>query len=395
MITAGWHSPLEYPYCWLAQSIRIVGLFFLAVGLFLKLGSDLYKGQLKQVEEAIESASKNSGAGEIDITLDLGSIVEPVAYTLIGIGVLVLAICIFGCCGACYKIKCLLVTYFVIVLVMMAGEIVLVVLLTSYPSVLKTSLASALKSGIQSDYEGITGKNLNSVAWNVVMQQFKCCGVENYKDFNGASKWNYNYTSVCGNSCILQTPMMCCKTLPSGRTEYDYACATNPMTENNYMNSGCLDAVWNPYLGNTLYIGQALGLPLLLQGIFVMLSIVILCDGRCTSCKHDKSDKQQNNDKNTDSGDSNNNKQENSNDKGGDNMFTSRDMETSGEISINGAAGLTKAAETSKMKHNSMKYVTKNQTYPEPKMASYLQKYFRYSRFSRFRSNRNKIYPTP
>ncbi|KAL3886987.1 hypothetical protein ACJMK2_026943 [Sinanodonta woodiana] len=372
----------------------IVGLLFLAVGLFLKFGSDLYKGQLKQVEEAIEKASKNSGAGEIDITLDLGSIVEPVSYTLIGIGVLILAICIFGCCGACYKIKCLLVIYVVIVLAMVAGEITLVILFTSYASVLKTPLASALKSGIQSEYQGITGTNLNSVAWNVIMQQFKCCGAENYNDFTEASKWNRDYTSVCGNTCILKTPMTCCKTLPSSNTVSDYACATNPTTENNYMNDGCLDAVWNPYLGNTLYIGLAFGLPLLLQSMLVLFSIVILCDGRST-CNKVKSEQKQNDEKRPESVDSNKNKPENSNDKDANISVKSDDREVSGEISIVGAAGLAKAAEMSAMNHNSKKYVAKNQTSPEPKMASYLRKYFIYSPLSRFRSKINKIYPKP
>ena len=58
--------------------------------------------------------------------------------------------------------------------------------------------------------------------------QAKCCGVDGYTDFTGASQWIITYPPI-----TLQTPLSCCKTLPSST---DFSCASAPTTSNNYLN---------------------------------------------------------------------------------------------------------------------------------------------------------------
>ena len=66
--------------------------------------------------------------------------------------------------------------------------------------------------------------------------QFKCCGANDYTDFTGATQWTFNYTGTVCN-CVLDTPLSCCKTLPSGSTATDFSCSTTPTDTNNYLNT--------------------------------------------------------------------------------------------------------------------------------------------------------------
>jgi hypothetical protein len=62
----------------------------------------------------------------------------------------------------------------------------------------------------------------------------KCCGVDNYEDFTGASNWITDYTSNTP-SVTLKTPLACCKTLP---TSEDFSCAgSSASSTDNYLNT--------------------------------------------------------------------------------------------------------------------------------------------------------------
>ena len=56
-----------------------------------------------------------------------------------------------------------------------------------------------------------------NIVCNFSLLQMGCCGVESYRDFTGASNWPVNFPPYA-----LQTPLACCKTLP---TSSDYTCA--------------------------------------------------------------------------------------------------------------------------------------------------------------------------
>ena len=56
-----------------------------------------------------------------------------------------------------------------------------------------------------------------NIVCNFSLLQMGCCGVESYRDFTGASNWPVNFPPYA-----LQTPLACCKTLPSSS---DYTCA--------------------------------------------------------------------------------------------------------------------------------------------------------------------------
>ncbi|KAK3594612.1 hypothetical protein CHS0354_015002 [Potamilus streckersoni] len=182
----------------------LIGLAGFCGGLVVKFGSSIYEAQITPIETSIENSVSSSGLGIVHINLDIAAILEPFSFTLIFSGLLIFVLCIFGCCGVCYKVEAMLISF-------------------------QDSLKSSLKSGIKADYRGLNGTNLVSMGWNVVMQNMNCCGVDSYEDFTGAENWITSYTFGM-TTYNLVTPLGCCKELPSS---IDLFCASSPNDDNN------------------------------------------------------------------------------------------------------------------------------------------------------------------
>jgi len=126
-----------------------------------------------------------------------------IAFCVLG-GVM-LIISFLGCCGALKNIKFLLVFYSFILLLILLAEIGLGIYAGVFGSNLKQNLTPVLLSSIQDEYMGdMSNKSLSSVAWDAIMYNVQCCGVNNYTDFNQ----NNNVWTSRSNETI---PRACCK----------------------------------------------------------------------------------------------------------------------------------------------------------------------------------------
>ncbi|KAK3587689.1 hypothetical protein CHS0354_042474 [Potamilus streckersoni] len=251
------------------------GFGFFISGVVIRFGSGSYKTELKPIEDSIETSLMKSGFGSKDINVDLGPILQPVALILIGFGVLIIVMCFLGCCGSCHKIHSLLIVYAVAVIILLLEEITLLIILFGVPSLIQNPLRNILKADVRSNYKGFNGTDNLSMTWNVVMQKSKCCGVDSYTDFTGATGWVVNYSYV-GSGYILKTPLACCRTLPSGT---DFSCADNKTATdtNNYMNTGCFKVVWAILFGNVgLYAGVFAALAVI-QIALVLFAFTVFC----------------------------------------------------------------------------------------------------------------------
>lgn len=106
-------------------------------------------------------------------------------------GVLVLVVGFFGCCGAIMENKCLLMTYFVLVVVIFILEIVVGVLAFIYKSDIEKVLGVELLNGIRKNYPTDADPdtyNLRS-GWKFIQTTFECCGVNNATDWFKSSGW--------------------------------------------------------------------------------------------------------------------------------------------------------------------------------------------------------------
>ncbi|KAK3594613.1 hypothetical protein CHS0354_015004 [Potamilus streckersoni] len=251
----------------------LLGFIFSAIGIFLFVGKDFIKQYLDVVKKALEEAASSTGQGSVTIDLDqIFTIFQSLAAAFLCFGIFMLVISFLGCCGACCKFKVALIIYAIILAAILLGLVIVGAIFFANPAIYSAPLKRELKQGIQNEYKGLAGTNLVSMAWNVVMQNFKCCGVDSYSDFTGAKQWN--------DSIPLVSPFACCKTLPKGSSSSDTACGTSPNTYISYYDIGCFGKIWEIVFGNTaIFVGTFAGL-LSFMLILIILSIVLICDSK-------------------------------------------------------------------------------------------------------------------
>ncbi|KAL4229532.1 hypothetical protein ACF0H5_012572 [Mactra antiquata] len=253
----------------------ISGLGYFILGMFIRFGNEYITDRLDNHETDIETSLNDGGFGTINLDIDV-YVFFVVALCFICLGVIVMVVTAFGCCASCYKIKCLLVIYIIVSILLLLGQVATVVIVYRFPNTMKDPIKTRLKEDIQSDYMGINGTNSVSTTWNIVMQEIGCCGVDSYNDFTGAQQWVTDYT---GNtpSVTLKTPICCCRVLP---VSDDFTCAGSSTTStDNYMDTGCFDKLWDKVFDRTLTI-VLLAVCGGIQLMLIVLSILILCSWR-------------------------------------------------------------------------------------------------------------------
>ncbi|XP_069115274.1 tetraspanin-6-like [Argopecten irradians] len=253
----------------------VIGLVFFVAGFFCKFGNDTLKTYYQGALDSLSSSLSSSGFGSVDLSsFDITEVIGTLGVALIVTGSILMVITIFGFIGACCKVKCMLIGYCILVSLVLIGQIIFIGILFGNKTLITDEIKNPLKSSIQSDYQGLNGTNIVSLAWNFVHIQVKCCGVDNYQDFTGATQWITHYASL---GYTLITPLSCCKELPSST---DFSCAASPTTSNNYKDTSCFDSIWDLALGNVgLMAGIFAGLGLF-QLLLIVFGICLLLDGR-------------------------------------------------------------------------------------------------------------------
>nr|AMB43016.1 CD63 [Paratapes undulatus] len=259
----------------------ILGLVFFGLGLFIRFGSSILNKYVENVKDSIEQSSGSAGFGTVDLSsFDITDLLSGVALGLIFFGLFLTIISVLGCCGGCCKIKCMLITYVIICIVLFLCQVVIIIILYGFPDTFHNPAKKKLKEDIQSSYVGLNGTDLKTISWNIVMQQVKCCGVDSYADFTGASKWTTVY-----NSYTLKTPLACCKSLPDS-TDFSCADTSTATTANNYLDKGCYDIIWDATLGSTVIMVATLVGIGVFQLLLILFGIVILCSMKKNKTGH-------------------------------------------------------------------------------------------------------------
>ncbi|XP_040001005.1 tetraspanin-1-like isoform X2 [Xiphias gladius] len=173
--------------------IFLAGAAILGVGVWVKVDSGSLLAILDNADDAPSGISQ----------------LVNVSYLLMAVGAVLLVIGFLGCCGAVRESRCMLLTFFSIVLIIfiieVAGAVVLLVF-QGLADQLLLGLEDEVLSSIEKDYGRID--SLTSL-WNATMEEFKCCGFKNYTDFDGSPF----YTEHGGN---VYPPTCCNATLSMG-----------------------------------------------------------------------------------------------------------------------------------------------------------------------------------
>ncbi|NWU92082.1 TSN1 protein, partial [Upupa epops] len=138
-----------------------------------------------------------------------------VSYFLIVIGAILLVIGFLGCCGAQKESKCLLITFFSVVLIIFIGEVAVAVVALVYTSLAETLLTAVLTPLLREKYG--EDKRFTEI-WNVTMTEVQCCGLNNYTDFNN-SIWldkHETYPAPCFGRSLLLACLHLCGCLSQG-----------------------------------------------------------------------------------------------------------------------------------------------------------------------------------
>ncbi|CAL8311144.1 unnamed protein product [Arctogadus glacialis] len=163
--------------------IFVAGAALLGVGIWVKVDSSSIMGLLNSMEGAPE---------------ELGQLLN-VGYLLIAIGVVLVVIGFLGCCGAIKESRCMLMLFFIIILVIFLAEVAGAVVMLVFKPVAKQligKVGDAAKKSIVKEY----GSNTDvTQLWNSTMDALECCGFYNYTDFTNSTYFTDNkvYPSQC------------------------------------------------------------------------------------------------------------------------------------------------------------------------------------------------------
>ncbi|RZB40977.1 Tetraspannin domain containing protein, partial [Asbolus verrucosus] len=192
------------------------------------------------------------------------AVIEQGSYVLIGIGAFMFVVSFLGYCGALRESQCLLTTYGICLLIILVVEITVGCLAVAYKSRADEETRKLLKSSIEKYYSTPDNKDAVTLMWDHIQASLKCCGVNNYTDYQTSVKFKNSGKVIPESCCVLEgDPLKFKPKVPS--------CVTEPSEFNSYYKNGCFGAVIEWILKNiNIVIGAAVGLGVLeLVGIFL------------------------------------------------------------------------------------------------------------------------------
>ncbi|XP_013417144.1 tetraspanin-9 [Lingula anatina] len=218
----------------------LCGLALLGLGIWVAVDDD--------------ASTKLKGSG-----LDVSGFITEAAtykiagYVLIAVGSVIVIIAFMGCCGAVKEFRCMLITFFILMLIVLLALIAAAVLAFAFTEALQTPIKASMTNSLIHEY-GEKDKNETTRLWDNMQTKYKCCAVtdkaaiEQYRVTN----W-YNKTRSAAREKV---PKSCCKQGSASCIPYE---------------NGCFDEVWRVLLQSF----DEQRIPLFAVGIATLVLIVI------------------------------------------------------------------------------------------------------------------------
>lgn len=253
----------------------ILGLAILVAGALLKFKENLVNGYVEDFLKQIRLEH---------LKTDLASIINTLAIVCICVGVFIFLLSLFGCLGACCQQRILLTSYAIVVVIILGAQIAAIVLTFQYKDEWQGTVKAEMKDVIKNNYKGDNGTDIVTMGINAAFMEFKCCGVDDYKDVEAAPGWVRTYT-INNQQVTFKAPYFCCKNIKTDTPIVDSGlftsvdqtkCATDPTDDNSNFNMGCYNSfedIVMRYSG--IYIG--VGIALLLLEVFCVVFACYIC----------------------------------------------------------------------------------------------------------------------
>eukprot|EP00062_Callorhinchus_milii_P009433 gi/632953240/ref/XP_007892309.1/ PREDICTED: tetraspanin-18-like [Callorhinchus milii] len=136
---------------------------------------------------------------------------HPLIYTgatiILVVGLILFLVGFLGCWGAISESKCLIMTFFILILLIFLVELIGAVLVFVFKKQIKTE---NFLTELKSKYKGENSKDVFSKTWDTIMIAFSCCGVTGPDDF-------MNVTALRKLPPSKRVPLTCCKRSDTGK----------------------------------------------------------------------------------------------------------------------------------------------------------------------------------
>lgn len=239
----------------------LMGLGTLIVGIIMKVDQNVF--EKTEVIKTLNEVSFND-------SLSLGDVVKGLSTFLICIGVFIVLISGLGLFGACCKVKCMLIMYAVLVIIIAIVQCVCIGLWVTMKDKVDNVAKSKLNE-VLNKYQGYDTTHEISVGWNLLFIGFDCCGVDAVSssattEFSGSTWYSSRGSKFIPPSC-------CTAATDSNYATYTETACTDSITS-GYRAKGCYDK-FNEYIDKYQY--WAIGICAGLIAIEILAVIAAFC----------------------------------------------------------------------------------------------------------------------
>ncbi|KAL7305012.1 hypothetical protein TKK_0002801 [Trichogramma kaykai] len=193
---------------------------------------------------------------------------------VLAIGCLTFLVAFFGCCGAWFQSRCLLITYFSLVILVFLAEFMLGSLAFIFKDQVGITMKEQLYNGIQEHYsdENVHESGTFANFWDYIQSTFQCCGVDKYNDWYNIKAWPREE----------RVPDSCCRV----RERYCGKQYENDDRQLNWYQDGCSAAI-QMWLVQRLHFVGSVGLAIGFVQLFGLIaSMILFCTVRHKRSTH-------------------------------------------------------------------------------------------------------------
>ncbi|CAH8449133.1 unnamed protein product [Dicrocoelium dendriticum] len=257
-------------------AVGLAGFLLALFGALMAWGKAVMQEQLSdQIGPILQQIYEKQTADKVTNLADLMlKFTSPFGAAIFGFGLMVLVICLFGCCGACYNnALCLKIYTGFLVTMTLLGVGMLIFYYTDRTTVF--ALTEKLLRQALVQYVSVESSDVNSMLFNVMMPMLNCCGVSSGLDFDKANKFVRTWTMDGNDTIHLEFPVPCCK-MNSRFEPINKTCPAVFNSDNSNYNVGCWDKLY-PWMIRYGNFGAIFGIVvLLLQVVLIVMSILTL-----------------------------------------------------------------------------------------------------------------------
>ncbi|CAF3074538.1 unnamed protein product [Rotaria socialis] len=226
------------------------------------------------------------------------SYLEVIGIAIIVLGSVLLVVGFLGCCGAMKQVKLFLICYGLIVALIIIVEVAITIYFVVFQANFKIQFVPKLQQSIKNTYEGplaliyeeMPKPSPISLAWDFIMYNFQCCGVEGKLDFYGATNWNR--TNPWWSPLLPPTmkefvyPLTCCpmgslkqnwNDLPLDRLQQAANCALNGI---NIYETGCYNKLVDLLNSTRTWVIAAAVVVLVIELLTFIFTMALCCRER-------------------------------------------------------------------------------------------------------------------